>query len=601
MYGLTDLTWFPKRNGAGDIDGAGSRRLLGQPELDLCNLLVRETAQNSWDARVAGAVPEFEIRWRSLQERHVDVLQHNVFRGTAPESRLAYLLTGGGLTSALEIADRGTKGLGGGLRNDVVQKPPHDWVDFVLAVGSPPDNERGGGTYGFGKTASYVASECSTIVIWSATPHEGAIQHRFIASSMDFGFAMDGARFTGRQWWGHIVEGAGRVEPVVGEAARQLGEAIFERHFHDGETGTSILILQPWDPNSEEDLTWAEALPRAIVENLWPKLIPGQPDDLRMDIRAFDHGRELTVVPEDSRTFDALCRTLLAVRNGDSAPDDLFRQTFEVHVGRPKAHTGSLVLTSYVPKSDDPYKSLSNRVALMRTPELVIRTQDYPLVREAAHKAWVGVFKPFDDYDRTFALAEPPAHDAWIPNNMSDRNKKSLVNVSLREITNNVREYLTPAPADDAASTSAPTAAVSESLAALAGTARGARPSPTGSRKGPGSSGRKGQGAGAGRAVLTKVEPLPTEPALQARGIEQSRAWFDVELSSGQARVVLSRLAISIDGASLKAEDEVGVEAWSTSEQGNHMTAAVSGEYWVDVFYPAGVAIDIDVKLEALS
>lgn len=601
MHGLTDLTWFPKRNGAGDIDGAGSRRLLGQPELDLCNLLVRETAQNSWDARIEGTVPEFQIRCRSLAPQHVDVLTHNVFRGTAPESRLGYLLSRAALTTALEISDRGTKGLGGGLRNDVVQDPPHDWVDFVLAVGSPPDNNRGGGTYGFGKTASYVASECATILIWSATQHEGAVQHRFIASAMDLGFAMEGQRFTGRQWWCRVVieDGvASRVEPVVGDAARQLGEALFERHFLDGETGTSILILQPWAPNAEDDLTWAETLPRAIVENLWPKLLPGQPDEHRMDIRAFDHRKELDIVPGDSRTFDALGRTLMAVRDGDAAPDDMFRQTFQVHVGRPRAHTGNLVLTGFLPKSDDPYKSLANRVALMRTPELVIRSQDYPLLQDSAHSAWVGVFKPFDEHDRTFAQAEPPAHDAWIPNNMSDRTAKTLVNVSLREITNHVRQYLTPAAPDDAPTKSAPTAAVSESLAGLAGATRGSRPSPAASRRGTTSPSGKSRGKKSGRASISKITPLPSAPDLVAKGIEQSRVHFDVELGNGPGLVALSRLAISIDGSSLKAETEVGIEKWSTAEHGSKMSVTESGEYWVDVFYPSGVAIDVDVKME---
>ena len=135
---------------------------------------------------------------------------------------------------------------------------PNDYATFVLTVGAPPEDASGGGSYGFGKTASYLASACSTIIIWSRSrTTTGEIVERFVASSMGQAFDLDGRRFTGRQWWGAPHDGSGQsfafdVQPVEGEEARRLGQAVFERHFEPDETGTSILILQ-FDPGPS---TW---------------------------------------------------------------------------------------------------------------------------------------------------------------------------------------------------------------------------------------------------------------------------------------------------------------------------------------------------------
>lgn len=44
--------------------------------------------------------------------------------------------------------------------------------------------------------------------------------------------------YTGRHWWGcegPTDEGADNILPLTGEPARRLGEAIFSRHFNDGD------------------------------------------------------------------------------------------------------------------------------------------------------------------------------------------------------------------------------------------------------------------------------------------------------------------------------------------------------------------------------
>ena len=51
------LEWYPKRFAPGDMDGTTNENLLGQTELSPLEILIRETAQNSWDARLPGETP----------------------------------------------------------------------------------------------------------------------------------------------------------------------------------------------------------------------------------------------------------------------------------------------------------------------------------------------------------------------------------------------------------------------------------------------------------------------------------------------------------------------------------------------------------------
>ena len=64
--GTGGFAWFPKRMQEGDMRAAAEKRLL-QGELEAEEVLVRELAQNSWDARESHVrTVEFELRVRRL-------------------------------------------------------------------------------------------------------------------------------------------------------------------------------------------------------------------------------------------------------------------------------------------------------------------------------------------------------------------------------------------------------------------------------------------------------------------------------------------------------------------------------------------------------
>lgn len=131
----------------------GVRNQLGRPELDLLTILVREAAQNSWDARRTD-VPsvDFRLSIGAVSAAHLatwrDLLLRNApLDGDLPLRRILRKSD----IRTLSVSDRGTSGLGGPTRADVLHGDNHDFISFVRNIGEPRDKEFGGGTYGFGK------------------------------------------------------------------------------------------------------------------------------------------------------------------------------------------------------------------------------------------------------------------------------------------------------------------------------------------------------------------------------------------------------------------------------------------------------------------
>ena len=608
---MTRLEWYPKPTGPGDLEGAGAQRLLGQPDVDRLELLVRETAQNSWDARLGTVVPEYRFSARSVSESERSCLRDQVFSECAPDSALADSLSKPSLR-VLEISDRGTKGLGGPLRNDRVEDDPvRDWMDFVLTLGAPPDNKTGGGTYGFGKTASYVASRCSTIVIWSVTRVGAVLEHRLIASSMADSFAMDGIRYTGRQWWGVLDRnnGADVPYPVIGDVAQEIGERLFERHFHPGESGTSLLIIDPIDLQriDEDDVSseLAAVLPIVGVHNLWPKMTgAGLETDMQLSFVIDGHELPLPNISA-SPTLEALQLGLGVIRAKLRDPDALGHPMVhltEIRSLRPKERLGWLALVRYMPAEHDPLEHLAGTVSLMRRPELVVRA-DTPKTGSDSIR-WVGVFKSVDELDRTFAASEPPAHDNWSPEAMQDRAEKRRVNLALQRIRDAVKDFLTPNEVAEKNVTVVPTAMLANRLSALAAGVGGG--GSTGAH-----GGKRGRKAGGSRKrqvntvrILSSI-PLPSSESDLRNGREQSS--FELSLDGPDEGVLLQarKLAIAVDGGLDVTEGLVTVERWLDAA-GQELSRApqlpvVNNQVVsVHVSYPEGLAIDVDFKVEAL-
>ena len=437
----TALDWYPKPFTPGDMEGGGALKLLGKPNLHLVSVLVRETAQNSWDARLKDQTVEFVLHGRTLHRDGICILRDRIFSDAGKGTGVGKILSSDQL-DVLEVTDRGTCGLGGPIRNDIAYQDDveTDYVDFVLNIGAKQDKSMGGGTYGYGKTICYLASSVQTIVIWTKTEINGVIESRLIASAFGEQFDLEGKRYTGRQWWGRLK--ADMIEPVTGQEADEIAASLYSKPFADGETGTSILILSPILSDNIKQLI--KQCSTAALWHLWPKIISFPGTRPAMTIATVLEGQQQSI-PDPSqhpflRGYVQSLNAIRAMQKGDNQSSEI-TSCVPITFGRTRTVLGHLAV-SKVPCIDDresddpivPVSGVSSHVALMRhETELVVMYQpnNKPPI-DSVH--YCGVFKPIADMDASFAKSEPPAHDSWEWAGMRNKTQKSHVRVALRKI-----------------------------------------------------------------------------------------------------------------------------------------------------------------------
>ncbi|SDO78418.1 hypothetical protein SAMN04489867_0575 [Pedococcus dokdonensis] len=605
---IEPLSWYPKRYSPGDIDGDGAKKLLGTPNIPLASVLVRETAQNAWDARTFESDVDFVINMRLLSPEATDTLRDICFPETAADVDIVESMEEP--IWALEISDRGTVGLRGPTRNDlsVPDGTPTNFVDLVFNLGGKHEVAASGGTYGFGKTVAYKASRLGTVLMWSRVHTETGIEDRIIGSSIGDRFDMGGYRYTGRHWWGRMIDG--HIQPLIGPAASRLGAAVFNKGFVGGETGTSILILCP-DLGSKSPDRDVPLLAEAVRWHLWPKRLEAREGDVRMNIDIQLQGSSLQVFPEGLTnphldSLNACLRSVRAVQDGEDVPD-AFPPVLveEVWCQRPLTLLGHLALQRYQHRTIDtfaedivPIEEPARHVALMRnSAELVVKYLPALPLGEPGFR-WMGVFKPVTALDPVFASSEPPAHDDWVPDGADDRWGKTQVRVGLRRIREIADNFAQPIGLPDLQPGSrGSVAAIADALADLVPTVSASRPEPRPSRpSAPGS--RKPRVDVTGQAMGPVDEHGDRLVALEL-------LVSDADLPA----TLVARGSIGVDGGSDSGGGDVEVIGWSAerpdlelvSRQGAAATtfASQTGACWVLVRAKVDLAVDIQVDVVA--
>lgn len=449
MSNIYPLDWHPKEFFAGDLDNSQSSRLLGTPKLSGVETLIREMAQNSWDARLEEWQPSFNIDLREGTEE-LKVKLRTLLQNGEPNSPLELSLADPHF-HVLEIADRGTSGLDGPI--DMREGDPSNFQDLILKVGVPRSSGQGGGTFGFGKTAAYGYSRIGTVIFWTRCLNlEGELEHRLIVSAFRDKFDIDGVQYTGRHWWGTTNEN-GELAPIVGDEAQRLGEDLFQWGFPGDETGTSMLILHPplrdtvqftqdlkdLPITESEDFgkiveQWTEQVRLTIRSHLWPKLIDDPDTGLApMLITLTVNGSDVELRSESKEMMDHWGEALNAVRSvqyGLTQPKKLGRiQVHEVtrqgsYKNRTKTwtlgHLSIVLLTGFKNGElgndlDPEVTDAQGRVVRLRNiPELVINSKDFLTEEAGDGLEWIAVFKPTEEFDDVYAKSEPPAHDDWV-------------------------------------------------------------------------------------------------------------------------------------------------------------------------------------------
>lgn len=436
----------------GNMAAEGYKRLLGRPMLGLMQTLVREGIQNVLDAAQGHSGPTVLIRLRTLSPDQQKALGETLLaerpRGDATREDIDASLAKPGLR-VLELCDFGTEGLSGPTRADAPHdgKEPLNFVNFMRNVGAARDTYHGGGTYGYGKSSLYSASACSTIVVDSQTRCADRRERRLMACHLGAAFdaeSDDGERrrFTGRHWWG-VLDGSDSVEPATDSDATAVSASIGMPHRDTAQTGTSILIIDPL--LGEEDMrATIDDVVETVLWNFWPRMAASTPERRKLKVDIELEGEKVPVpAPEEFPPLDLFADAMAQHR---SKGNDLQ----PIRCDRPKKQLGNLVVMkglradrrgpaardgSLIPKQ-------SSHIALMRPVELVVRYMEGEPLPDRRFD-WAGVFicSESDEVEEAFALAEPPAHDDWIPDNLPKGNAKTFVRVALRRLNEIARPH----------------------------------------------------------------------------------------------------------------------------------------------------------------
>ena len=555
----------------GGIDGDGASRLLGRPKLEPLPLLVRESVQNSWDARTTGDGPVYiDIHLTSANPRQMEALRTTVFPEVPSDHRtLKEWLAHSREHRMLWVSDRGTVGLRGPTRADMVDEAgDRNFSDLVRNLGRDQSLAVGGGTYGYGKSALFRASGCSTVIFYTRIRTEAGYESRLMIASWIGRFAMkQGAKkvpLTGRMWWGRRSPDS-VVDPLLDGDADAVAEAMGATGFVPGTTGTTIGILSP-DLGQLAPADAINEIISSILWHCWPKMVDlGEGPQISFSVRRDSVPVEVPA-PESCPPLDAYANALrLALSQGETNEPG-FKLASEVVRQRPRTRLGRLGL-SVIPRrprrpelcpNEDPHPVavLSHHIALMRMPKLVVSY--LPCSELPSDMIEYGAaFVADADLERVFADSEPPSHDDWRPELLLDGDARSCVRVAMRRIQEQVTEFLAPPDSANSEQKTIGLGAFSMMLGGLvSGLPGGGAENPfTGGGGGVGGGG----GGGGGRTPRGRILMLPATLLREGRRLV-ALIPFDAAPAAGQANMRLrAEVEVGIlDGASSETEPPIG-------------------------------------------
>ncbi|AZM62048.1 MULTISPECIES: hypothetical protein [unclassified Streptomyces] len=397
----------------------GIRNQLGRPELDLLTILVRESAQNSWDARLpdSSTPVDYGIDMWSVGPAHAGAWRTLLTAGspTNPDHFPLRNTLRHPVIRVLAVSDRGTRGLGGPSRANDAVGADRDFVSFVRNIGEPRDKALGGGTYGFGKGIFYLLAKSGSVLVHSrCRTADGGYETRLIGCTLWKSYVATerggDRRYTGRHWWGDISGDV--VEPLVGTAADAAAQRLGLRSFGPRETGTTVVVIDPNLDEFEQPTDAAEYLAETITWHLWPKMIStdSEPPAMRFSVTCDGVPYE---VP-DPRTTSPLHMFVKAYEVMKSG------QGRDLACLKPKKHLGRLGLDKRIMPALEESRAkdllgiedVVHHVCLMRPAELVVTYRPGPKP-PSIHQGYAGVFRADESMDEVYAKAEPPTHDAW--------------------------------------------------------------------------------------------------------------------------------------------------------------------------------------------
>ena len=406
---------------SGGMGARTTRRALGARTLGFWELFLRETLQNSWDARRSAPGPiSFSVdAWTATMAQR-SYLRDYVLANPPPLLGLEAALEDPALTF-LAVSDSGTWGLSGPTRADVDPAgEKSDFVDFVRDTGRRADKGYAGGTYGFGKVVLCEASAVSTIVIYTKTMMGGLDSSRLIAMAIgDDEYIERGVRYTGRHWWGNL-RGPLLAEPLRGPDADTAAFNLGMHNLIKGMSGTAILVVAPRSPQAPADENLqkiTDDIAHAAGEYAWPHILPGRAASIDLAVTLDRNPVHVPSPATDARlrVFADAFMHCQQLADGTLEPGDTWPWHHRVLSStRPVADLGTLAWHQSLP----PVHPTANgqpqsQVALIRKPHFVVTYRDVPTHPSGGNT--YGVFLAAPELDQKYAASETPTHDEWKP------------------------------------------------------------------------------------------------------------------------------------------------------------------------------------------
>jgi len=456
----------------GRIDVGKIVQQLNQSRLHPLTILIREFAQNSWDARDQNAkVPvRFQVDGLTLQGDQVTALREDLFTDIS-NAGVAYL------ERVLNSSDKGmpviilsdfnTVGLSGETNPTLVDPSGRSaWQSYLHDIGSGQEDAASmGGRYGLGRTSAYGVSKARTIVVYTRTiAANGEYESRLIAVSIDGKTEAGDKRLTGRVWWGKTSQDV--AFPLTGQTADRVARRIGMPQRSAEQTGLSVMIIDPnisTETSQRGDMRSAlEMVASATMWNLWPK---ADTKSRQMEFAVFCEGREIPidsarehlVLREFAELGDAVRRYgrrgVVKLRKPSPGVEITEITYFNEVVGHLALKPFAALRTNDTPDDLDKVGGIVapvNHVLLMRQPELVVCYREMTAGPDFQLDV-AGMFIPAPKFEGDFALAEPVAHDSWQDTNVpqEEDGARKLVRHTMRRIDDAYRSFINARISDE--------------------------------------------------------------------------------------------------------------------------------------------------------
>jgi hypothetical protein len=370
--------------------------------------LAREALQNSRDAVRKGQKLEATFRFLSLdgpkKKSLVDALAladlstRSAFFALNKPNCLEGLQSPKPIR-ALVVEDFGTTGLFG---NPAFRKSHLRRLLLVLGDrGKTREGDHTGGSYGFGKAVYSVSSRIRTIVAYSRFDEnaDGGVSARLLGCGYFRAYeTKDGSEFNGLSVFGRLEDGEAIAKPLENEAAHQAAKALGFAPRKSGQSGTSILILDP-----HPDLN-AASLVAGIETWWWPALA-----DHAIDVSVYDEAGK-RYVPRAKRKDLQPFVEAYQIATGVAHPipkvqtKSNFQKMDQIYLGDAGA-----VLIDESQLAHTPPEDRESKVALIRGPRMVVQYlkvgAQYPIV--------AGAYVASEEIDQWLRTSEDPAHQVW--------------------------------------------------------------------------------------------------------------------------------------------------------------------------------------------